>query len=70
MNFMHTGPEPDDDELEQAVEAGVEAASEEISRMDGRGRRWRSWGAKEMLIAETAAIAAVQKLRALREQMP
>jgi hypothetical protein len=56
------------DDMDEAIEAGVTAASEEISCLNGLGRRWRQWGCKEMLIASTAATTAVAKWRHLRER--
>jgi hypothetical protein len=55
------------DDVGEAIEAGITAASEEISCLGGLGKRWRQWGTKEMLIAGTAATTAVAKWRQLRE---
>jgi hypothetical protein len=56
-----------DNSEDEAIEAGITAAAEEIDRHAGRGRRWRAWGEKEMLVAGTAAQAAVAKWRQIQE---
>jgi hypothetical protein len=55
--------ERDEDE---AIEAGVTAASEEVSRRAAWNGRWR-WGEKEQVIAETAALATLHKWQQIEE---
>ena len=58
--------DPGDDEQE-AVEAGISAAAEEISRLAAWDPRWAGWGDKEMLIADTAAKTSLDKWKQLKE---
>lgn len=50
---------PGRDDIADAIEAGIEAASEAVSNMPAGQKRWDT---KEYRIAETAARAAVEDL--------
>lgn len=56
---MATLRKPGRDDLQDAIEAGIEAASQAVSAL-AAGQK--AWGDKEYLIAETAAREAVSDL--------